>query len=320
MQRIIQNQSYEPYEDDEIDLRELFSVLWSSRVIILIITLAFTSISVIYALATPNQYQATVLLAPANQNTGGLSSALSQFGGLASLAGIDIGGSQDSDTRIAIEVMQSRSFIEQFIKQSGILIEIMAAKGWDSDNKRLILDRDIYDINTRQWMRSAPRGREVTPSLWEAYKVFSESLLQVSEDKKTGLVTMSIEYYSPYMAKQWVENYILATNLYLQQRKLKRIEKNIVYLEEQIATTSVAEMREIFFTLIEEQIKSKMLVEASPDYAFTAVGEVMLPEEKSQPKRALIVILGALLGLMLSICLVLFRYYWFNSNTKTNNL
>lgn len=61
--------------------------------------------------------------------------------------------------------------------------------------------------------------------------------------------------------------------------KLERIDKNIGYLDEQIAATSVAEMREIFFTLLQEQVKSKMLVEASPDYAFTAVGKVMLPEE-----------------------------------------
>ena len=90
MQKIIQNQAIQPYED-EIDLRELFSVLWSSRRLILIITLTFTLLSVIYALITPNQYKATILLAPAQQNTGGISSALGQFGGLASLAGISLG-------------------------------------------------------------------------------------------------------------------------------------------------------------------------------------------------------------------------------------
>jgi uncharacterized protein involved in exopolysaccharide biosynthesis len=121
MQKTIHNHPYEPYED-EIDLRELFSALWASRILLVIVSLAFTVTSVIYALVTPNQYQATALLAPAQQNSGGLSSALSQFGGLASLAGIDIGGNQDGDTRIALEVMQSRSFIEQFIKQSGIMV------------------------------------------------------------------------------------------------------------------------------------------------------------------------------------------------------
>ena len=198
------------------------------------------------------------------------------------------------------------------------MVEVMAAKSWNEDDKRLIINDELYDVRSRKWTRRPPWGREVIPTLWEAYEVFSE-ILQVSEDKKMGLVSVSIEYYSPYLAQQWLENYILAINLYLQQRKLKRIDKNIGYLDEQIATTSVAEMREIFFTLIQEQVKSKMLVEASPDYAFIAVGEVMLPEEKSQPKRALIVVLGSLLGAMLSICLVLFRYYWFNSNTEINN-
>lgn len=165
MQKTIHNHPYEPYED-EIDLRELFSVLWASKILLVIVTLVFTSTSVIYALVTPNQFQATAILAPAQQNSRGISSALSQFGGLASLAGINIGGSRDGDTRIALEVMQSRSFIEQFTKQSGIIVEVMAAKGWNSDSKRLILDRDIYDSQSRKWMRSSPFAREVTPSLW----------------------------------------------------------------------------------------------------------------------------------------------------------
>ena len=312
-----QNQGLVDYQD-EIDLKELFSVLCQGRWLISGISSSICLLAVIFALITPNQYQATLLLAPTQQNTGGISSALSQFGGLASLAGIDIGGGDGGEKQIALEVMQSRSFIEQFINQSGILVEIIAAKGWNAESKRLILDSDIYNTQSRQWVRTAPLGRQVTPSLWEAYKVFSDMLV-VSEDKKTGLVSVSIEYFSPYQARQWLENYILAINLYLQQRKLSRIEKNIDYLQQQIATTSVAEMREIFFTLIEEQIKSKMLVEASPDYAFTTVSEAMLPEEKSQPKRALIVILGGLLGMMLSICLVLCRNYWFNSHTKINN-
>ena len=195
MQKIIQNQAIQPYED-EIDLRELFSVLWSSRRLILIITLTFTSLSVIYALVTPNQYRATILLAPAQQNTGGISSALGHFGGLASLAGISLGDGQDSDARIAIEVMQSRSFIEQFIKQSSIVVELMAVKRWDTDAKRLVIDSDVFDTQTRQWTRKPSAGRTATPSLWEAYKVFDERL-QVSEDKKTGLITVSVEYFPP---------------------------------------------------------------------------------------------------------------------------
>lgn len=317
MQSQSQNQGMVNY-DDEIDLKELFTIIWQGRRVISIISLSACLLAIIFALVTPNQYRAETIIAPAKSNSSDLSSALNQLGGLASLAGIDLGDGQDSDTRIALEVMQSRSFIEQFIKQSSIIVEIMAAKDWDRDTKRLVIDQKIYNMQTRQWVRNPPSGRDLIPSLWEAFEVFSE-ILVISEDKKTGLVEVSIEYFSPYLAQQWVENYILAINLYLQQRKLVQIEKNIRYLQEQIATTSVAEMREIFFTLIQEQVKSKMLVEASPDYAFTTVSEAMLPEEKSKPKRALIVILATLLGLMLAICLVLSRHYWFNVNAGINN-
>ena len=47
-----------------------------------------------------------------------------------------------------------------------------------------------------------------------------------------------------------------------------------------------------FYTIIEEQTKNKMVAEASPDYAFVAVSPSMLPEEKSEPNRILICILG----------------------------
>ena len=82
--------------DDEIDLRELFAVLWAGKVKIVAITAVFAVASVIYALSVPNQYKATALLAPAQQDSGGISGALGQLGGLASLAGVSIGGGDSS--------------------------------------------------------------------------------------------------------------------------------------------------------------------------------------------------------------------------------
>jgi len=68
-------------------------------------------------------------------------------------------------------------------------------------------------------------------------------------------------------------------------------------------------MQEVFYSIIEEQTKNKMLAEASPDYAFVVVGPSMVPEQKSQPKRPLICILGTLLGGMLSVLFVLVMHY-----------
>ena len=289
--------------DDEIDLRELFGVLWAGKIKIVAITAVFAIASVIYALSVPNQYKATALLSPAQSSGGGLSGALGQLGGLASLAGVSIGGSESSEAQVAQEIMKSWSFIEGFIDSNNLAVEISAAKGWDEETNRLIIDNDTYDVENKNWVLE-----DGPPSSWKLFKAFS-SRVSVSKDNKSGLVSVSIEHYSPQIAKQWLDLYVAAINDHMQKRKMAKVTRNIEYLEAQIKKTNIAQMQEVFYTIIEEQIKSKMLAEASPDYAFGAVSPSMVPEEKSQPKRSQICILGTLLGGMLSVLLVLIMHY-----------
>ena len=295
--------------DDEIDLRELFGVLWVGKIKIIAITAVFAVASVIYALSVPNQYKATALLAPAQSGGGGLSGALGQLGGLASLAGVSIGGGESSEAQIAQEIMKSWNFIESFIADNDLAVEVFAAEGWDRESNQLQIDGDIYDAETKTWLVENDNTGELgPPSSWELFEEFSEQLA-VSEDKKSGLVSVSIEYYSPQIAKQWIDMYVSAVNAHMQQRKVAQVTNNINYLQAQIEKTSIAEMREVFYTIIEEQTKNRMVAEASPEYAFVAVSPSMVPEAKSQPKRALICILGTLLGGMLSVLLVLIMHY-----------
>jgi uncharacterized protein involved in exopolysaccharide biosynthesis len=296
------------YDDDEIDLRELFMVLWAGKIKIVAITAVFAVASVIYALSVPNQYKATALLAPAQSSGGGLSGALGQLGGLASLAGVSIGGGEGSEAQIAQEIMKSWNFIEAFIADNDLAVELFAAEGWRKGSNELKINNDVYDSQNKQWLLENESGVVGPPSSWNLFKTFSERLA-VSEDKKSGLVSVSIEYYSPQIAKQWLDMYVSAVNAHMQQRQVDKVTNNINYLQAQIEKTSIAEMREVFYTIIEEQTKNKMVAEASPEYAFVAVSPSMVPEETSQPKRALICILGTLLGGMLSVLLVLAMHY-----------
>ena len=294
--------------DDEIDLRELFTVLWAGRVKIIAITAIFAVASVIYALSVPNQYKATILLSPSQSANSGISGALGQLGGLASLAGVSIGGGESNESQLAQEIMKSWGFVEGFISENDLAVEVYAAEGWDRGSNSLQIDQDVYDPETNTWLVEDDFGQQGPPSSWELYESFSERL-GVSEDKKSGLISVSIEYYSPQIAKQWLDLYVSAINKHMQKRQMIKVTRNIEYLEAQIEKTAITEMREVFYTIIEEQIKSKMLAEASPNYAFEAVSPSMVPAEKSQPKRALICILGVLLGGMLSVLLVLVMHY-----------
>ena len=294
--------------DDEIDLRELFGVLWSGKIKIIVITAVFAVASVFYALSIPNQYKATALLASAQSGGGGLSSALGQLGGLASLAGVSIGGGESSESQIAQEIIKSWSFVETFITDNDLAVEVYAAEGWSKGSNELLINQDIYDSESGDWLTEDSNGNIAPPSSWQLFQAFS-GRATVAEDKKSGLVSVSIEYYSPQVAKEWLDLYVSAINEHMQLRQMAKVTNNIAYLEAQIDKTSIAEMREVFYTIIEEQTKNKMVAEASPDYAFVAVSPSMVPEQKSQPKRALICILGTLLGGMLSVLLVLVNHY-----------
>ncbi len=306
MQNNVQNDTQ---YDDEIDLRELFGVLWAGSRKIIAITAVFAFVSVIYALSLSDQYKATVLLAPAQSDSSDLSGALGQLGGLASLAGVSIGGGDSSEAQMAQEIMKSWSFIDVFIAENNISVEVYAAEGWSRGSNELQIDDDMYDAETKTWLVENDNTGEVgPPSSWVLFQAFSERLV-VSENKKSGLVSVSIEYYSPQIAKQWLDMYVVAINAHMQQRQMEKVTNNINYLQAQIENTSIAEMREVFYTIIAEQTKNKMLAEASPDYAFVAVSPSMVPEEKSQPERAFICIIGTLLGGILSVLLVLVMHY-----------
>ena len=294
--------------DDEIDLRELFAVLWSGKVKIIAITAIFAFASVIYALSLPNQYKASVLLAPSQSSSSGLSGALGQLGGLASIAGVSIGGGESNEAQLAQEIMKSWGFIEGFIADNDLAVEVYAVKGWDKGSNKLLINQDIFDTKTNTWLIEDGSGQQGSPNSWKLYKSFS-GRLAVSEDKKSGLISVSVEYYSPQIAKHWLDLYIAAINKHMQERQMIKVSRNIEYLEAQIEKTEIAGMQEVFYTIIEEQLKSKMLAEASPDYAFTPVSPSMVPQEKSQPKRALICVLGVLLGGMLSVLMVLVLHY-----------
>ena len=125
----------------------------------------------------------------------------------------------------------------------------------------------------------------------------------------SGLISVSIEHYSPYLAKSWLDLYQEAINEYMQQRIVLKVNNNLDYLKVQIDKTSVSEMREVFYGIIAEQIKNKMVAQASPEYVFVTVSPSMVPEEISQPQRTLIFILGTLLGVMLSALLVIVMHY-----------
>lgn len=296
-------------QDDEIDLAELWRAVWAGKFTIIAISVIFAIASIFFALSKPNVYKASAILAPASaEGGGGLSALAGQFGGLASMAGINLGGSGGDKTALAIEILKSRSFIENYIAKHELLVPLMAAEKWDMATDTLILNNDLYDQVNSKWLRDVKPPKKVEPSSWEAYKEFSE-LLSVSQDKTTSMVTIEIEYFSPAMAQQWLTWLISDINDFMRDQDQKEAQASIDYLTQQLESIQVTTMETVFYQLIEEQTKSMMLTKVKAEYVLKTIDPPQVPEQKAGPKRALIVVLGTMLGGMLSVLIVLIRYF-----------
>ncbi len=304
--------------DNKIDIRELFNTLWKGRWLIIVMTFVFGIGSIIYSLCLPNIYKADALLAPAeNSNGGGLATMAGQLGGLAALAGVNIGSSESSQTNLAVQVMKSRQFIDSFVNNHHLLIPLMAAKGWDMGENVLLLDSDIYDSESEQWMREPDGMRGSKPTSLEAYEVFSEDIFRISEDKDSGLYTVSVRHYSPYIAQQWVRWLVEDINKVMRERTITETSQNLAYLNTQLQKTAVADMQSTFYKLIEDQTQSLMLAEVQEEFVFKIVDPAVVPELKAEPKRFLICLLGTLIGGVFGVAMVLVRFVFRKEKLST---
>jgi LPS O-antigen subunit length determinant protein (WzzB/FepE family) len=309
--------------DDEIDLAELWRAIWSGKYIVIVISIIFAASSVAFALSKPDIYKASILLAPASSDSGGGMGALAgQFGGLASLAGISLGGGGSDKTALALEIIKTRSFLENFIIKHELLVPLMASENWDKATDSLVINKELYDNKNKKWLGKAPATKSPEPSQWQAYKKFL-SLLTISQDQATSLVTIDIEFYSPDIAKKWLVWLITDVNNFMREQDEQEAQASIDYLTKQLGNTEVSAMETVFYQLIEEQTKNMMLTKVSVEYVLKTIDPAQVPDTKAKPKRALIVVLGTMVGGMLSILVVLIRHFTNNNKstkTKEENL
>ena len=300
---------YSNHFDDEIDLRELFYVLLEKKRIIVSLTAFVSIVGVIYSLLLPNIYESKTMLVPVNSSSG-ISGALASYSGLAGFAGISLPSSGDEgNSAKAIQKISSLSFFENNILTNIHLPDLMAVKSWNSKTSTLTFDDSIYDTNTNTWIRDYSYPKQQIPSAQESFAVFITKHLSLSEDKTSGFITLSIKHQSPFIAKQWVELIVNEVNAFYRQKDQSESEKAVSYLNQQISMTGLSEIKLVIAQLLQEETKKLTLIEANQYYVFDYIDPPAVMEQKSEPKRALICILSALLGGMLSVSLVLIRHY-----------
>ena len=274
-----------PQEEDEIDLLEYWRVIWANRMLIVAISLGVGFLAAIYSLTLPNIYKAEVLLAPISDEAG-KGPSLGGFGGLASLAGISLGGGGNIEENLA--VLQSREFIWRFIKDEKLMP---------------VLFEDAWDAEKGAWKESAP---EKQPTQWAAFRALA-GRVDVSLDKKTGLLTLAIIGENAEQCAKWANALVARLNEYQRQRAIADSKANLDYLNRELARTQVEDMRQSLFQLISQEQKKAMLANSRDQFAFRVLDAAVPPDMKFKPKRSQIVILSVFVAGFLAVIGVFIR-------------
>ncbi|MFN4056221.1 MAG: Wzz/FepE/Etk N-terminal domain-containing protein [Alishewanella aestuarii] len=310
----VTEQNYATSTNDEIGLAELFDIIWRGKWLVLAFSVIFAAGSVYYALQLPNIYRAETILSPLGKD-GGIQLP-GQLSGLASLAGVNLGGlSKGDNTNLALEVMVSREFLSRFIEKHQLLVPLIAAEGWDPDTDSLILDPEKYNLDTQQWVRKPSAYQQVVPTAWEAVKVFKERFT-LTRDKASGMVKLTLEHVSPTLAAEWLNKLVHDINEEMRQREMAEAQRSIDYLTEQVRNTVLTDLRTTLFSLIEEQTQTLMLANVRDEYMFRTVDPAVMPEERFKPRRSIIAILGTFGGAFLALLILFVREFSFKGKTR----
>jgi uncharacterized protein involved in exopolysaccharide biosynthesis len=294
----------------EISILDIWSEIYSKKSFVFGLTFLFCVIAVSIALYLPNQYTAKSIVAPTSEEQGGLASLAKSMGGLAGLAGLGLNAPGGSDKSvIALEVIKSPSFINDFVKKYDLVVPLIAANSSEKVTFELQYDEDMYDVDTKKWVREVKPPKTIEPTPEEIYERFIE-ILEVEENTNNGFINISIQFYSPNIAKRWVELLIIEINEKIRKSDIDEARLSIEFLNEALEQTSNANMKDTFYQLIEEQTKTLMLAKSRQEYVFKTISPAITPEKKSAPSRAIICIAGAFLGGIVSVLIVLIRYFY----------
>jgi uncharacterized protein involved in exopolysaccharide biosynthesis len=271
--------------DQEAYLFEFWGDLWRGRWVLVGASGGLGLVAAIVVLMLPSWFQADVLMMPSEERKA--MNLAGSIGGLASLAGISVGG---GDATEAIAVLKSRDFTRAFIEDQNLLPVLFASE---------------FDETANAWRMSDPEDQ---PDIRDGIRYFDRKVRSVTEERRTKLVTLSIEWKDAELAARWADSLVKRLNERMRQRALLEATANIAYLRgELLREDTTVEMQRSIGRLLEAEMQKLMLARGNDDFAFRVIDRAQIPKRRSKPARFLIVSAASLFGGALAALFVVLR-------------
>jgi uncharacterized protein involved in exopolysaccharide biosynthesis len=267
-------------QNGDITLAEALRRIRGRWIAVASLTILGAVCGLIIGLVLPREYLGEVLLVPQAHESGGqLESLARRVSGLASVAGINIGGGgQSNDRDVAMATLTSYELMSGFIEREGVraAFEREQRSSWFS-----MFDRQPLTV-------------------WKTVRAFKERY-SVTEDRTSSVVHVRVIWTDPVEASRWANAIVEYADQVLRKRALLTSESRLEYLTKEFNDSSVVAVRQAVSAIMESEVRSIAVAKADKQYAFYVIDAAIPAERPVRPQRAVICIALALLGLLLGI-------------------
>lgn len=238
-------------QNEEIDLIELLKKVWDAKWFVLKTTLVCLLIGVFVAIFSKKQYTATTMVVP--QTSSG--SVLGSLGGLAAMAGINLGGTKDGEVivpKLYPKIAQSIPFEQEMIK-TPITIEGVGEVTYQQYYQEYAKPSVLgvikkYTIGLPGVILSSFKGKKqqaisdenqeegnkiyvVTEEEKDLYKQLAEQL-SIDVNDKEGYINLSFTMEEPLAAAQMLQKAQEYLQNAITEIKIQKVQEQLTFIGE----------------------------------------------------------------------------------------
>jgi capsular polysaccharide biosynthesis protein len=296
-----------PEINDEIDLRELFLVLWRGKHIVFLVTILAIVCASFYLRSAERKYSVQMVLKPVVAEASGPN--LSGFSGLASLAGISLPSSSGSDFTTYQKLIFSEEVAEKIFTNKE-LVEKLFRSEWSSDTQSfgapLIGNFGKLKQRVKSLLTGVEKGKYIPPNP-KRLSMLIEYTFNISEDSGTGFITISTETSKPDTLLELILHASQETDKLLKERFFITAEDTLEFYYQKLLTSRSPEHREALAKLISAEDQKLMLASKSSNFVAELLTTPSVSLYPTSPNSSLVLALGLVLGFFLGSAIVLIR-------------
>jgi len=275
-------------EDNTATIYELWGDVLKRKWLLIASVICFGVIGIAVAFVSKPIYRAEIVMtiADTQDQEGLLGSLASNLGGFAALlpSSVSTRGAKDE----SLAVLLSRSFTKDFV---------------ESQNMMPVLFADHWDDKSGKWLDS-----DKPPTMNDAYRRFDNVIRGVEEDRLKGLIMLSIEWYDPELAAAWANLMVEQVNERIRVAAINEAELSLKYLKNELEKTSIVDLQQAIYGLIQGQVNNIMLANIRKEYAFKVIDPAVASnyDDFVSPRRLLLICAAILAGFLVGGFLALF--------------